>query len=365
MTKKRRKTQSTSDGTGLGNERGRGKLRPLSMGGIMKIGSLFDGSGAFPLAAQKHGIEPAWASEIMDFPVRVTKARFPGMRHLGDVNKIDGGAIEPVHVVTFGSPCNDLSTAGDRKGIVDGRKSNLFFHAIRIIREMREATNGKYPTFAVFENVHGVLSCNGGKDFHAALEAFAGITDRSVSLPRPEKWLNAGSIMGKDCSIAWRTMDAKYWGLPQRRKRVFLVARFDTGAPTAQQILFDPEGLCRNPREGIGEPETAKGTSGSTPRGGLKGAKLYSRMKYGRYAESEVASTQTEVQYKNLTDIVVEDGRARRLTPLESGRLQGFPDEWTHGVGGSDRDRFSMWGNGVSLPCAEYIMEGIRKGVTK
>lgn len=119
----------------------------------MKLCSLFDGSGGFPLAGAMNGMTPVWASEIEPYPLRVTAARFPNMKQLGDVTKIDGAEIDPVDVITFGSPCQDLSVAGKQTGIHAGKRSSLFFEAVRIIREMRGITNGKYPRFAVWENV--------------------------------------------------------------------------------------------------------------------------------------------------------------------------------------------------------------------
>ena len=138
----------------------------------MTLGSLFDGSGTCPLAAALCGITPVWASEIEPYPVRVTKKNFPRMRHLGDITKINGAEIEPVDVITFGSPCQDLSAAGAQKGLVEGKRSCLFFDALRIICEMREATHGKYPRYAVWENVPGAFSSNQGRDFLEVLRAF-------------------------------------------------------------------------------------------------------------------------------------------------------------------------------------------------
>ena len=160
----------------------------------MKLGSLFDGSGGFPLAGAINGIEPVWASEIEPFPIKVTKTRFPRMVHLGDVTKIDGTAIEKVDVITFGSPCQDLSVAGAQKGIHEGARSSLFFEAVRIIKEMRDSDRAagrtdQYirPRFAVWENVPGAFSSNGGADFQAVLQALAEIADPGAFIPRPEK----------------------------------------------------------------------------------------------------------------------------------------------------------------------------------
>ena len=228
----------------------------------MTLGSLFDGSGTCPLAAAMCGITPVWASEIEPYPIRVTKKNFPSMRHLGDITKISGAEIEPVDIVTFGSPCQDLSEAGAQKGLVEGERSSLFFDAIRIICEMREATHGKTPRYAVWENVPGAFSSHQGRDFLEVLRAFvraAGGNNADVPEParagRADKlvWRNAGCILGDGYSIAWRVLDAKYWGVPQRRKRIFLVCDFAGGR--AGEILFKREGLlgdfkaCRKARQ--------------------------------------------------------------------------------------------------------------------
>lgn len=223
----------------------------------MTLGSLFDGSGTCPLAAAMCGITPVWASEIEPYPVRVTKKNFPGMRHLGDITKINGAQIEPVDVITFGSPCQDLSEAGAQKGLVEGKRSVLFFDAIRIITEMREATNGKYPRYAVWENVPGAFSSNQGRDFLEVLRAFVRAAGgNGADVPAPARggksdklvWRHAGCIMGDGYSIAWRVLDAKYWGVPQRRKRIYLVCHF--GGRRAGEILFKREGLLRNFKAG-------------------------------------------------------------------------------------------------------------------
>ena len=206
----------------------------------LTLGSLFDGSGTFPMMAMLSGIVPVWKSEIEPFPIAVTEKRLPFVKHLGDINNINGAEIEPVDIVTFGSPCTDLSVAGKRQGL-NAERSGLFFQAIRIIKEMRGATNGKYPRFAVWENVTGAFSSNGGEDFRCVLEELCKIKDADLSVPKPEKWTKAGEIMGENFSVAYRTFDAQYWGVPQRRMRVYLVADFDGGC--ASKILFESEGV--------------------------------------------------------------------------------------------------------------------------
>ena len=206
----------------------------------LTLGSLFDGSGGFPLGGLFAGITPVWASEIEPFPIRVTTKRLPFMKHYGDISVMDGSKIEPVDIITFGSPCQDMSVAGKRAGL-DGSHSNLFYEAVRIIKEMRKATGGEYPKWACWENVPGAFSSSGGEDFRCVLECLCGIVDEPVSIPKPAKWANSGEIVGDGYSVAWRVLDAQYWGVPQRRKRIFLVADFTGGC--AGKVLFESEGL--------------------------------------------------------------------------------------------------------------------------
>ena len=216
----------------------------------LTLGSLFDGSGGFPLGGLLAGIEPVWASEIEPFPIRVTTKRLPFMKHYGDISQMDGGKIEPVDIITFGSPCTDMSVAGRRAGL-EGQQSVLFYQAIRIIKEMRCATNGKYPRYIVWENVPGAFSSNSGEDFKAVLEAVIGIVQPDTQVPMPEKnrWPYADCYMGDGWSVAYRVLDAQFWGVPQRRKRIYLVADFAGGR--AFDILFKSEGLSGYSAEGF------------------------------------------------------------------------------------------------------------------
>ena len=215
----------------------------------LTLGSLFDGSGGFPLGGLLSGIKPVWASEIEPFPIRVTTKRMPFLKHYGDITKMDGSKIEPVDIITFGSPCQDMSIAGRREGL-SGSRSNLFYEAIRIVKEMRCATNGECPRYIVWENVPGAFSSNKGEDFKCVLEAVGKVKDDEFSVPECKKWLPAGEIVGDDYSIAWRVLDAQYWGVPQRRKRIYLVADFRERS--AGKILFDSEGLSGYSAESFG-----------------------------------------------------------------------------------------------------------------
>ena len=224
----------------------------------MTLGSLFDGSGGFPLGGMLAGITPVWASEIEPFPIRVTTKRLPFMKHYGNVSEMDGGKVEPVDIITFGSPCQDMSVAGKRAGL-EGSRSNLFYEAVRIIKEMRKATGGEYPKWACWENVPGAFSSSGGEDFRCVLESLCGVIDESVSIPKTKKWANAGEILGDGYSLAWRVLDAQFWGVPQRRKRIYLVADFTGGC--AGKVLFESEGLSGYSPQGFRSWQTAPGCS--------------------------------------------------------------------------------------------------------
>lgn len=216
----------------------------------LTLGSLFSGSGGFELGGLLAGITPVWASEIEPFPIRVTTKRLPFMEHLGDISTVSGADIAPVDIITFGSPCTDMSVAGKRAGL-DGSQSCLFYEAVRIVKEMRCATNGEYPRFIVWENVPGAFSSNKGEDFKAVLEAVCSIKGESVSVPEPPKgkWSSAGEIMADGFSLAWRVLDAQFWGVPQRRKRIYLVADFAGGS--AGKVLFESEGVSGYSAEGF------------------------------------------------------------------------------------------------------------------
>ncbi|MCM1234410.1 MAG: DNA cytosine methyltransferase [Ruminococcus flavefaciens] len=233
----------------------------------LTLGSLFSGSGGFELAGMLCGIRPLWASEIEPFAVRVTTKRLPDIRHYGDVSALDGAELPPVDIITFGSPCQDMSIAGKRAGL-DGSRSNLFYEAVRIVKEMRCATNGKYPRFIVWENVPGAFSSNKGDDFKTVLEAVCSVKGGEADIARPAKWPNAGEILADDYSVAWRVFDAQYWGVPQRRKRIYLVTDFDGGC--AGKILFESEGVSgysaagfRSWQRAAGGAETCSGTAGT------------------------------------------------------------------------------------------------------
>lgn len=227
----------------------------------MKLLSLFDGSGGFPLAASMCGIEPIAASVIEPYPIAVTRSRFPEMKHYGDVSKVHGYDIEPCDIIAGGSPCQDLSVAGKRAGL-DGARSGLFMEMIRIIKEMRDATANEFPRWGIWENVPGAYSSNGGDDFRCVLEEFVRINEPTAEMPAPDKgkWPYADIIVGDGWSIAYRTLDAQYWGVAQRRRRIYLVADFR--GECAGKVLFEREGLRGNFKESV---QAWQGSPGYAP----------------------------------------------------------------------------------------------------
>lgn len=342
------------------------------------------------------------------------------MKHLGDITKIHGDKIEPVDCITFGSPCQDLSIAGRRAGLA-GERSGLFMEAVRIIKEMRLRTDGLYPTFAVWENVPGAFSSNGGEDFRAVLEELARVEQPDVSIPRPSgrggRWSKAGAIAGNGWSLAWRQLDAQYWGVPQRRKRIALVADFR--GQRAAEILFERTSLSGNPCESIPAWKEATGAAGSRiagndrplfpilndQGGGVMGVS-YNVTGTLRAAEH---GHQPIVFESNAQPVVLESNQihatvtqtgicptlsasmgmgggyipmvtnkaekaihwiVRRLTPTECERLQGYPDGWTD-IGEwvdtkgkkhkpADSPRYKALGNSIALPQWVWLVQKMR-----
>lgn len=262
------------------------------------------------------------------------------MKHLGDITKIHGDQIEPVDCITFGSPCQGLSMAGKRLGFDDNR-SVLFLDAARIIKEMRTATNGMYPTFAVWENVPGAFSSNGGEDFRAVLEELARVEQPDVSIPRPSgrsRWSKAGAIAGNGWSLAWRQLDAQYWGVPQRRKRIALVADF--GGQRATEILFERTSVSGNPDESIKAWEATPGHSQASSYGRDRGGNSYT-LKIrsgcagggkGALVQTEKSATLSTLQDQTLFQPVVYDARGNgdgRTCPTITGDHENRITDYT------------------------------------
>ncbi len=327
------------------------------------------------------------------------------MKQYGDITRISGAMLEPVDLIVGGSPCQNLSQAGNRQGL-EGQESRLFLEMIRVIKQMRRETDGVYPRYALWENVPGAFSSNEGRDFQQVLTEFCRIAEPGTpDVPMPEEgWTKAGVLLGPDWSIAWRTHDAQFWGkairdsrtgnvlemgTPQRRRRIALV--MDLRGQSAPEILFERKSVSGNseqseaqrkgPAESIGRSvdgatlmvfdpsvhhgykefgecsETVRSRYGT---GGNNTPFVVATMQgFGDYVESDTASSCKQRDYKDATDQVCriqeDQPYVRRLTPLEAERLQGLPDNWTNIPGASDSRRYRAIGNGIALPFWEFL----------
>ena len=344
------------------------------------LGSLFDGIGVFPLAASRHGITPVWASEIIPDAISITKRHFPEMVHLGDITKLDGGKIPAVHVITFGSPCQNLSQIGNRTGL-NGAKSSLFYQAIRIIEEMRDASGGLYPAIAVWENVIGAMQQNLKNDYLAVLKSFAGT---EVSMPDSGHWADAGMVRGRRCDLAWRVMDAQYWARPRlaRWERVFVVADF-TGQRAAE-ILFNARSMHADSRlcsaSGLSAAEDRRDAAfeagrqipvilpfyGFKMRGAAANRNRQQFIRsFGKRTDvfpTILASEQTAFAYYYEDDPLA--GCIRYPTEAESERLMGLPADWTkYGADGAEirsSSRYMALGNSIYWDKAIMLMMGTK-----
>ena len=306
---------------------------------------------------------------------------FPDVEHLGDITKLKARDIKPVDIITFGSPCQNFSKAGDLTGL-RGEKSSLFYQAIRLIKEMRCVTNGEYPTFAIWENVMGAFVSGNRLDFRAVLESFS-----STKIPMPEsKWANAGVVRGREFELSWRVLDAQYFGEPkllQRRKRIFIVCDF--GGFRSHKILYKPENLFKNPKiiRNIEDKNTKPNrkyfdkTGRQIPnirpfqdrkmRGGAKRRnKTLFRNSFGKPNEPfPTLLASNPIVFAYWENGKEEEGFIRYLTPIECERLMGLPDNYTkYGADGNiifDSARYKALGNAIALPCVEYIMAGIKE----
>lgn len=346
------------------------------------------------------------------------------MKHIGDIAAVRGEKIEPVDCVTGGSPCQDLSAAGKRAGLL-GERSGLFMEQIRIIKEMRERDKSAgrtgvmvRPRYMVWENVPGAFSSSKGKDFERVLEETIRIEEpQAPDLPVPEKgWPTAGCLydeMGR-WSVAWRVHDARFWGVPQRRRRIALVADF--GGMSAPEILFERESVRGDSAPGGAAGEEAAAGVGSgagctngtnlyenhpqdsrvtgphvvcptcSARWGTGGNNIPIVMATGQagaetmrdacptlncnHEQPIVAHTLrgqgNDPQREDAATYPVTGGKARRLTPLECERLQGYPDGWTDipdtfvsgkKIKASDSARYKALGNSIALPFWAWMFE--------
>ena len=293
---------------------------------MLTFGSLFAGVGGFDLGFESAGYDCRFQVEWDKHCQQVLAYRWPDVPRWGDVSEVNGADILPVDVITYGFPCQDLSTAGKRRGL-DGERSHLFFEAVRIIREMREATDGRYPTWTVAENVAGLLNADRG---HAMARVMDELAD-------------AGAVV-----IEWATLDAQWFGVPQRRRRVFIASCFDTAtAGRCPDPLFPvAESDARHPQQAPGNGEW---------------------MFYRTHGRHDQAQHQITPPLKTVSSVCIAGGDSspRNLTPVEHERLMGWPDNHTlHRADGklnADSSRYKMCGNGVVAPVAAWLAKHLAK----
>lgn len=317
-------------------------------------GSLFSGVGGMDMGFDTH-MDCVFQVEWDKHAQSILRRHWPDVPKWGDVQEVNGADLPPCDVLTFGSPCQDLSIAGKRAGL-DGDRSSMFYEAVRIIKEMRDATNNVHPRITVWENVPGALSSNRGEDFGVVLDELAQL----------------GAV-----AIEWRVLDAQHFGVPQRRRRVFVVAIFD---PATAERCPDPLLPVSEGRRGDFAKGKKKGkdVAGSVATS-VATSSTHRQLGHGHYVEDDTASALKQRDYKDATDLIAtlftEDLPAapsglavRRLTPLECERLQGFPDDHTRytdtGDEQSDINRYKQCGNGVASPVARWIAKHITQLLT-
>lgn len=416
----------------------------------MRVISLFSGTGAFELGFERNGFRVVGQCEFDQHAQAVLKRHWPDVPLHDDIKTLEGDAFGPAEVVVWGSPCQGLSLAGRRAGLEDER-SGLFTEGIRFIRELRHATDDQYPRFSVWENVPGALSSATGRDFRAVLEAFL---EAEVPMPRSGKWANAGVVRGNGREVAWRVLDSQHFGVAQRRRRVFVVTDF--GGHGAAEILFEREGVPGHPSQsrearpsatthprggakgvlaesgvvqaltgglGSGGPDAQHAQAGwlvpigfSWQNSGNEGLAMrvdgvgpldVSQTKAIAFAlrgraegnvpeeSGEQVSALRGSSGGSTRDMVATRYAVRRLTPRETERLQGMPDDWTefgHYYEGFDRERlwnaktrtrpkgeeaeaivrkiadthrYRLCGNAVSVPVAEWIAKRLAQTLTR
>lgn len=334
---------------------------------MLTVGSLFDGIGTWQLSARHNGIKPLWSCEIDPYPSAVSHYHFPETKQYGDIKEIHGDSVEPVDIICAGTPCQNLSQSGNRKGLA-GEQSSLFYESTRILREMRNATNGKYPRFFVWENVVGAFSSNHGNDFRAVLEEIG-----QSNIPMPRKWAKCGLARLPLCDIAWRVLDAKYWGVPQRRRRIFLIADFATTGRRAAEILLVEKMLSGDSQESSSKEQgSSNGTETDTKRAIVKNIDMYDmahRDEVLRPMHNFTVNTLTARMGTggNQVPVLHDKGihKIRKFTPIECERLQGLPDGYTgiefNGRPSSDSRRYKAIGNGMAVPCSDFVLRKIKE----
>lgn len=344
---------------------------------MVNVLSLFSGVGGFDIGLENAGMRTIYQCEWDKHARSVLDRHWPDVPKWGDISTLTGAEIlrhgTPPDVVAWGSPCQDMSIAAGAKRVgINGSRSGLFYEGIRIIKELRELTNGRYPRVSIWENVVGALSSNNGADFGQVLYEMD----------------EAGAHFSE-----WALLDAQYFGIPQRRRRVFLVSVFDSavaeGCP--EPLLPVTESLRRNPKKGKPKKqETSSETfTGSKRNSNIIGSEIVgplntsdAKMISNQYIDEnkcvvEPVTVAFDTQFGSNAAVFEETSptikasqqspsinsemMVRRLTPIECERLMGWPDDWT--AGNSDTQRYKQCGNGVASPVAQWVGKHVIKAM--
>lgn len=316
-----------------------------------------------------------WSSEIDPFCIALTAQLFPDVEQLGDIKKLDAEKVTPVDIVCAGSPCQDLSVAGKQTGL-KGERSGLLLRAIEFVRRMRMSTGGAQPRWFIWENVPGAFSSNAGSDFRTLLEK---IGQTKVPVPRHKKWAYAGMVRSDECDIAWRLLNAEFFGVAQRRRRVFLVADFGATGRCAGRCLFERKMLHRDSPEGKQEETRTAGSAGNStatasrirclnpdyPQAwrcydpAWKMCSLPAREGHGGEPGNVLLLNDQGGSKDTLIKQTSQRAKSiRRLTCRECERLQGLPDDWTliNHKTCSKSSRYRALGNGMAQPVPDFIL---------
>ena len=314
---------------------------------IKTYGSLFAGVGGIDLGLDSAELQCKFQVEIDENCQQTLSHHWPNVPKYTDIKTVSGYDLPPVDMITFGSPCQDLSTAGKRAGL-EGERSGLFYEAVRIIKEMRDKTNGQYPKISIWENVVGALSSNGGADFGQVLHEMD----------------EAGA-----CFSEWAVLDAQYFGVPQRRRRVYLIS------------VYDPTIASRCPSKILPVNEINRGNSKKIFKQWQKNTQKTINSPAGNneeeYLTVDIVGPLQARDYKGVGNQYVQENKLvveltsslvpniRRLTPLEYERLMGWPDNHTlnraDGKTNADSTRYKMCGNGVASPVIKWIANQIKE----
>lgn len=290
---------------------------------LQTYGSLFAGVGGIDIGLDSAGMNCLFQVEIDENCLQTLEYHWPNSTKMKNITNVCGHDLPEVDIIAFGSPCQDLSAVGRRAGL-NGKKSSLFHEAIRIIKEMREKTNGQYPKWTIWENVVGALYSNSGDDFGQVLSEMD----------------DAGA-----CFSEWAVLDAQYFGVPQRRRRIYLLSVFDTAIAARCPSKILP----------VGE---------SNPRNGKENGYFTFYTSQGKY-DSYTEGIATTLKTAGNICITNKNIAPRKLTPIECERLMGWPDNHTlyraDGKENSDSTRYKMCGNGVASPVIKWIAEQLLK----